>query len=199
MSALKGSLVSAALIENGSMNPGFPLRLAAVSVSGWGSPPLKGALCCVAPWSLEGHAVSPLPCETGHACSLIHFFILLVIAGITNDDEQNVSLLFPSFNLKHVLTAPLCLIILPASFRLPGHFKKQCTVKSLPQMRSNTYRALPTTLFITINVSSPLHPSHTVITLVEMSNAFGTVVTRWWPGRYATTTFFLLAALCCAA
>lgn len=92
-------------------------------------------------------------------------------------DEQNVSLLFPSFNLKRSLTAPLYLIILPASFRLPGHFKKQCIVKSLPETRSNTYRALPTTLFITINVSSPLHPSHTVITLAEMSNAFATVIT----------------------
>jgi len=40
-------------------------------------------------------------------------------------------------------------------------------------MRSNTYRALPATLFITINVSRPLHPiAHTFITAVEMSDVF---------------------------
>lgn len=45
---------------------------------------LKWAFCHVVPWSLEGHAVSPLPCEAGHACALIYFFILMVMAGITN-------------------------------------------------------------------------------------------------------------------
>lgn len=74
-------------------------------------------------------------------------------------------------------TAPLYLIVSPVAFHLPGHFKKQCIVNSAPEMRSNTYRALPTILFITINVSSPLHPVHTFITLVEMSNVFATVIT----------------------
>lgn len=43
-------------------------------------------------------------------------------------------------------------------------------------MRSNAYRALPTALSITINVSSSLHPVDTFITLVEMSDVFATAV-----------------------
>lgn len=79
------------------------------------------------------------------------------------------------------LAAPVFLITLPVAFHLPSHFKKQCIVNSLPEMRSNTYRTLPTTPFITINVSSSLHPSHAFITLVEMSNVFATVITSRCP------------------
>lgn len=46
--------------------------------------------------------------------------------------------------------------------RLPfiyDNFKKPCIVNFLPQMRSNIYGALPTTISITINVNSPLHLS----------------------------------------
>lgn len=80
-----------------------------------------------------------------------------------------------------------------------GHFKSQCIVNFCPEMRSNTYIALPTTLSIIINVSSPLHLSHTSITLLEMSNAFVTVITLWWPwgsGKCSVRIwFFLLTAL----
>lgn len=83
--------------------------------------------------------------------------------------------------------------------------KKPCIVISLPAMRSNIYRALSTTLFITINVSSPFHPSHTFITLVEMSNVFATSHNTTMAsgfGRCGITkdiTFFLLGAHCCTA
>lgn len=50
------------------------------------------------------------------------------------------------------------LLFYPPPF-IYDHFKKQCIVNFLPQMRSNTYRALPTTLSITINVNSALHLS----------------------------------------
>lgn len=45
------------------------------------------------------------------------------------------------------------------SILLVYHFKKQCIVNHLPQMRSSTSRALPTTCSIIINVNSPLHLS----------------------------------------
>lgn len=112
----------------------------------------------------------------------------------------------PSNTAHPSTTAPLYLIILPVAFHLPGHFKKQCIVNSLPEMRSNTYGASPATLFITINVSSSLHPSHTFITLVEMSNVFATVITPWWPWGSGGCTitkitffFLLLTAICCTA
>lgn len=82
--------------------------------------------------------------------------------------------------------------------------KKPCIVNSLCN-EVKYYRALSTTLFTTINDSSPLHPSHTFITLVEMSNVFTTVITPWWPwgfGRCSITkdiTFLFLGALCCTA
>lgn len=151
---------------------------------------LKLALCSVVPWSLEGHAVSPLPCETGHACSLIYFFILSVIAGITNVffclrlAECHSFVPLPQPNNKHSASQPYS-TSLPyyftrcLSFTWP--FQKAMHSQLPSEMRSNTYRALVTTLFITINVSSSLHPSLTFITLLEMSNVFATVITPWWP------------------
>lgn len=120
-------------------------------------------------------------------------------------DEQNVILLFPSLNLKHSpsLAAPLYFIILPVAFHLLGHFKKQCIVNSLPEMRSNTYRALPTTRFITINVSSSLHPSHTFSGNVKcICNSHNTVMAlrlRKVHYHIEYVFFFLLTALCCSA
>ena len=126
--------------------------------------------------------MSPVPGEAGHAWPLISFFILSVIVGITKSFfshcEENVILY--SSNLKHRqprLTAPPhYLIILPVAFHLPDHFKKQCIVNTLSEMGSNTY-SVATTLFITINVSGPLHPPHTFIALAEMSDVFATVIT----------------------
>lgn len=167
----------------------------------------------VVPWSLEGHAVKPytlwdkpcmLPDILFHPADDRDYKCLFC-------DKQNVILLFSSLNLKHSASCS-------DSSSLPYYFtsfllftwplqkkKEPCIVNSLPAMRSNIYRALSTTLFITINVSSPLHPLHTFITLVEMSNVFATVITPWWPwgfGRRSITkdiTLFLLGALCCTA
>lgn len=201
------------VLYSNDMDPGFlPLGWQLCQYQDAGFPQLKWTLCCLVPWSVEGHAVSPLPCETGHACSLIYFFILLVIVGITNalffmTSRMSFFCSPPSTSntVRSSMAAPLYLIISPTSVIYLATSKKQCIVNSLPEMRSNTYGALPTTLFITINVSSPLHPLHTFITLLEMSNAFATVITPWWPwgsGRSTITknmTFFLLCALCCTA
>ena len=145
---------------------------------------LKWALCCVVPWSLEGHAVSPLPCETGHACSLIYFFILSVIAGITNvffclrlaECHSFVPLPQPQTQRTSALQHLSYYFTRCLSFTWP--LQKAMHSQLPSEMRSNTYRALATTLFITINVSSSLHPS---LTFIEMSNVFATVITPWWP------------------
>lgn len=109
-------------------------------------------------------------------------------------EEQNASLLFPfSTSALASQIGPFYHIILSVAFHLPDHFKKQCIVNSLPEMRSNTYRALPTALSITINVSSSLHPVLTFITLVEMSNIFATITvkaSRLRKVRYQKTVYF---------
>lgn len=65
-------------------------------------------------------------------------------------------------NLKHGMEASFCHLSVLWFSHLPciyDHFKKPCIDNFLPQMRSNIYRALPTTISITINVNNPLHLS----------------------------------------
>lgn len=136
-------------------------------------------MCSVAPWSLEGHAVP----STLWARSCVVPDILFHPVADSVDSKYLFSPFpechFVCFNPSTSNTAyrgSLPLIVLPVAFHLPGHFKRQCIVNSPPEMRSNTYRAMPITIFITINVSRPIHPLHTFITPVEMSKVFAT----WW-------------------
>lgn len=130
--------------------------------------------------------------------------ILFVIAGITNVCFWLWLLKchsFVPFPQPQIQTESTFLPYYFTSYHfICGHFKSQCIVNFCPEMRSNTYIALPTTLSIIINVSSPLHLSHTSITLLEMSNAFVTVIALWWPPRLRKVqcknmVFFLLTAL----
>lgn len=72
-------------------------------------------------------------------------------------DLQNVTHLFPP--TSNTPWKPLSVLWISQPPFIYNHFKKQCIVNFLPQMRSNTSRALPTSLSITINVNSPLHLS----------------------------------------
>lgn len=72
-------------------------------------------------------------------------------------DLQNVTHLFPPPQTRRESLFLSCEF--PSRLSFTTTSKRQCIVNFLPQMRSNTSRALPTTLSITINVNSPLHLS----------------------------------------
>lgn len=80
---------------------------------------------------------------TWYTCSSFWWSQGLQMSFLFVCDEQNVILLFP-FPQPQTRCIPLPLYPsgLLGAFHLPGHFKKQCIVNSLPKMRSNTYRAL---------------------------------------------------------
>lgn len=129
--------------------------------------------CCTLPWS---HGSAGSSCEGGHASFLMEPPILW---GSFKSFSLCVRLAechsFVPRRQPQTHRQSGYFLILPVAFHLRGHFKRRCIVNSLHGMRSNTYRASPAALSITINVSSPLHPLHTFITLLEMSDVFATV------------------------